>query len=101
MTTSQTVQRTYLTLALFNTLASSFIWGVNTLFLLEAGLTKTEAFGANAFFTAGMVLCDIPTGVIADTLGRRYSYLLGCFTLFVTTLIYFFLGRYHCPFWAW
>ena len=46
------IQRIYLTLTLGNTLAASFIWGVNTLFLLDAGLTNFEAFAANAFFTA-------------------------------------------------
>ena len=30
---SRRVQRTYLTLMLGNTLAASFIWGINTLFL--------------------------------------------------------------------
>ncbi|TMD30768.1 MAG: MFS transporter, partial [Chloroflexi bacterium] len=45
------VQRVYLVLTLVTTLAASFIWGVNTLFLLDAGLTNTEAFAANAFFT--------------------------------------------------
>jgi hypothetical protein len=49
-------QRIYLTLTLGNTLAASFIWGINTLFLLDAGLSNLEAFAANAFFTAGMVL---------------------------------------------
>ena len=43
------VQRTYLTLELFNTLAASLIWGINTLFLLDAGLSNLEAFAANAF----------------------------------------------------
>ena len=33
--TARTVQRTYLVLTLFTTLAASFIWGINTLFLLE------------------------------------------------------------------
>jgi hypothetical protein len=32
------IQRVYLTLLLGNTLAASFIWGINTLFLLDAGL---------------------------------------------------------------
>ena len=50
------IQRIYLTLTLGNTLAASFIWGVNTLFLLDAGLSNFEAFAANAFFTVGMVL---------------------------------------------
>ena len=41
------VQRTYLTLTLLVTLSASLIWGVNTLFLLDAGLSNTEAFLAN------------------------------------------------------
>ena len=60
-----------------NTLAASFIWGINTIFLLDAGLSNAEAFAANAFFTAGMVLFEVPTGIVADTIGRRVSYLLG------------------------
>ena len=51
--TARVVERTYLLLTLLTTLAASFIWGINTLFLLDAGLTNTEAFAANAFFTAG------------------------------------------------
>ena len=57
----------YFTLMLGNTLAASFIWGINTLFLLDAGLTNLEAFAANAFFTVGMVIFEVPTGVVADT----------------------------------
>ena len=43
-----------------NTLAASLIWGINTIFLLDAGLSNLEAFAANAFFTAGMVLFEVP-----------------------------------------
>jgi hypothetical protein len=53
------VQRVYLVLLLLHTLAASFIWGINTLFLLDAGLTNTQAFAANAFFTAGLVLFEV------------------------------------------
>ena len=98
---SRKVQRIYLTLQLFNTLAASLIWGINTLFLLDAGLTNTEAFAANASFTAGFVLFEIPTGVIADLRGRKVSYLLGVFTLAISTLIYLFMWRVSAPFWAW
>src|SRR4051794_24163214 len=77
MTTPRSIQRTYLVLLFGNTLAASFIWGINTIFLLDAGLSNLEAFAANAFFTAGMVLFEVPTGVVADTVGRRASYLLG------------------------
>ena len=98
---SSRIQRTYLTLMLGNTLAASFIWGINTIFLLDAGLSNFEAFTANAFFTAGMVLFEIPTGVVADTIGRRVSYLAGTVTLMVTTLLYVLLWQMEGPFWAW
>src|SRR5213595_2897800 len=86
---SRRVQREYLTLQLGNTLAASLIWGINTLFLLDAGLSNLGAFAANAFFTAGMVLFEVPTGVVADTWGRRASYLLGTITLSASTFIYY------------
>lgn len=95
------VQRTYLILMLGNTLAASFIWGINTLFLLDAGLSNLQAFAANAFFTAGMVVFEIPTGVVADTRGRRTSYLLGTLTLAGSTLLYWLLWRLDGAFWMW
>src|ERR687896_2139557 len=99
--TAGQILRTYVTLTLLSTFASSFIWGVNTLFLLDAGLSITETFAANAFFTAGMVLFEVPTGVVADTIGRRASYLLGTVTLTVSTLLYVLLWQVGAPFWAW
>src|SRR5438046_3164573 len=99
--TPRSIQRTYLLLLLGNTLAASFIWGINTIFLLDAGLSNLEAFAANAFFTAGMVLFEVPTGIVADTIGRRASYLLGTVTLAVTTLLYVLLWQLHAQFWAW
>jgi MFS family permease len=97
----RTVQRVYLVLMLFNTLAASFIWGINTLFLLDAGLSATAAFAANALFTAGMVVFEVPTGVVADTWGRRTSYLLGSLTLAVSTVLYWLAWQMQAPFWAW
>ncbi|HEY7473024.1 MAG TPA: MFS transporter [Gemmatimonadota bacterium] len=98
---SRKVQRVYLTLETLHTLAASFIWGINTLFLLDAGLSNSEAFAANAFFTAGLVLFEVPTGVVADTRGRRTSYLLGTLTLAAATLLYLWMWRISAPFWAW
>jgi MFS family permease len=83
-----------------NTLAASLIWGINTIFLLDAGLTNFEAFAANACFTAGMVLFEIPTGVVADRWGRRASFLCGTLTLAVTTGLYVLLWQLHSGF-AW
>lgn len=95
------VQRTYLALVVGNTLATAFIWGINTLFLLDAGLSNVEAFAANAFFTLGMVLFEVPTGVVADSRGRRASYLLGTVTLAASTVLYWVLWWVEGPFWAW
>src|SRR5688572_20505035 len=95
------VQRTYLLLTLLSTLAASFIWGINTLFLLDAGLNNAEAFAANAFFTAGMVVFEVPTGVLADTRGRRASYLLGAATLLLSTLLYLVMWQAEAPLWGW
>ena len=101
MPTPRSIQTTYLTLMFGNTLAASFIWGINTIFLLDAGLSNLEAFAANAFFTAGMVLFEVPTGVVADTIGRRVSYLLGTVTLALSTLLYVLLWQLEAPFWQW
>jgi MFS family permease len=95
------IQRTYLTLMLGNTLAASLIWGINTIFLLDAGLSNLEAFAANAFFTVGMLLFEVPTGIVADTVGRRASYLLGTLTLTASTLLYVLLWELGAPFWQW
>jgi MFS family permease len=82
------VVRAYLAISGLFTLSASVIWGVNTLFLLDAGLDIFEVFIANAAFTAGMVLFEIPTGVVADTSGRRRSFLLSAVILMIGTLGY-------------
>jgi MFS family permease len=101
MPTPGSIQRTYLMLLAGNTLAASLIWGINTIFLLDAGLSNLEAFAANAFFTAGMVIFEVPTGIVADTIGRRTSYLLGTLTLSASSLLYVMLWQIEATFWAW
>jgi len=82
------VIRSYLVISGLFTLSASLIWGINTLFLLDAGLSIFEVFVANAAFTAAMALFEIPTGVVADTRGRRASFLLSESTLALGTLAY-------------
>lgn len=95
------IQSIYLYLVLGNTLAASFIWGINTIFLLNAGLSNFQAFLANAFFTLGEVIFEVPTGIIADTYGRRLSYMLGALTLTASTLLYLWMWNIRGPFWGW
>ena len=82
------VIRSYLVINALFTLSASLIWGINTLFLLDAGLTIFEVFLANAAFTAAMALFEVPTGVVADTRGRRISFLFSEATLALGTLAY-------------
>ncbi len=97
----KSIQSIYLWLITGNTLAASFIWGINTIFLLDAGLSNFQAFAANAFFTLGQVIFEVPTGIIADTWGRRTSYLLGTVTLATSTFLYLVMWKIHGPFWGW
>ena len=80
--TPQQVIHSYRAIAGLYTLSASLIWGVNTLFLLEAGL---DILGV---FIASMALFEIPTGIVADTVGRRASFLLSVVIVFAGTLGY-------------
>ena len=92
--TSRHVERTYYLIAGVYTLSASLIWGVNTMFLLGAGLSLLQAFLANAIFTGSMALFEVPTGIVADTRGRRASFLLSVSLLIVGTLAYVAVGDY-------
>jgi MFS family permease len=87
------IVRTYYAIAGLFTLSAALIWGVNTLFLLDAGLDILEVFLANAAFTAGMVIFEIPTGLVADSVGRRLSFLFSAGTLALSTVAYLLVAR--------
>src|SRR5262245_5985937 len=80
--------RAYFVISGVYTLAASIIWGINTLFLLGAGLSLMQVFIANAVFTGAMALFEVPTGAVADTSGRRVSFLLSVAVLFIGTIAY-------------
>jgi len=98
---SRRIRTLYLVLSQFIWLPTSLIVGVNTLFLLDGGLDNVEAFAANAIYTLGLVLFEIPTGMVADTWGRRTSYLLGAGVQLVGNLLYFWMWYAKGPFWGW
>lgn len=98
---SRRVRNVYLVLSQFIWLPTSLIVGVNTLFLLDGGLSNVEAFAANAIYTLGLLLFEIPTGMVADTWGRRTSYLLGACVQLVGNLLYFWMWYAQGPFWGW
>src|SRR5262249_51191330 len=97
---AQRIIRTYLTLTgLFNS-ALALIWGVNTLFLLKAGLDIFHVMLVNAAFSFAEFFFEVPTGVVADTLGRRISLLFCLITLLGSTLAYVALPILHLGFWS-
>jgi MFS family permease len=86
--------------ALF-TLSASLIWAINTLFLIRAGgMSLALVFVINAGFTASQAVCEVPTGVIADTLGRKVSFLLSIGILIGSTLIYVLSAQLQWGFWG-
>ena len=91
--TSKQVERRYLVIAGIYNLSASLIWGINTLFLLNAGLDIFEVFITNGVFTASMSLFEIPTGVLADTRGRRASFLLSVIIILIGTLGYVWVAE--------
>jgi len=98
---SRRIRNRYLVLSQFVWLPTSLIVGVNTLFLLDGGLSNVEAFAANAIYTLGLVVFEIPTGMVADTWGRRTSYLLGAVVQLVGNVVYVWMWYSHGPFWGW
>jgi MFS family permease len=89
---AQRIIRTYYGVAATTTLAQSLIWGVNTLFLLSVGLDIFQVMLVNAAYTVAQVIFEVPTGVVADTVGRRASYLLAVGIILVSTLLYVGFG---------
>lgn len=51
----------------------------------KGGLDIFEVFVANAIFAAAMALFEVPTGLVADTRGRRLSFLLSLAILLTGT----------------
>lgn len=89
MATAERVARAYYAIAGVYTLSASLIWGINTLFLLRVGhLTLLQVFLADAVFTGSMAVFEVPTGMVADTKGRRFSFLLSISVLFAGTVWY-------------
>ena len=88
MTRSRAIVRSYLVLTGLFTLAASLMWAVNALFLLDAGLDIFQVFVVNAAFTVGLVRFEVPAGVVADSTGRRRSFLLSVLILIIGTIGY-------------
>ena len=74
---SKKVIRTYLWITALTTLSQSLIWGINTLFLLAAGMNIFQVMIINASYTAGQLIANnatagsitVPSFAIATSAG--------------------------------
>jgi MFS family permease len=89
------IVRTYLVLSAMFNASLALIWGVNTLFLMSAGLSIFQVMLVNATFSLGQFVFEVPTGVVADTIGRRASLLLCLATVLLGTLAYLAAAWLH------
>lgn len=66
---------------IFNVLKNLHFFGAVSVpfFLKRAGLDYTGMFLLETVFAVSMIVCEIPTGVVADRLGRKVSLFLGAF----------------------
>lgn len=83
-----------------------FIGGVIVpFFLVWGGITFTQIMLLQAWFMLWIFIFEIPTGTIADYLGRKYSLVLACIVHVIAVLIYssvpnFFIFMIGEFFWA-
>lgn len=91
----------YISSSLLFTLAASLIWATNTIFLMQVGgLSIFHVMLTNAIFLVASAVFEIPTGVIADTIGRKVSYLIGIGTILASTVLYVATPRLGWGFWG-
>ena len=82
------VLQTFYTLSVLLTFCLSLTWGVHALYLVNAGLTLQDLFWVTAFYSASVAAFEIPSGVVADIFGRRFSFMLSLSALAAGSLLF-------------
>ena len=78
----------YLILTGLTKFGMGFISAMYVTFLISKGLNLFEVNLVNFVFFVTMFICEIPTGVFADVFGRKASYVVSCFLLSFSMLLY-------------
>ena len=72
----------------FRLLATSYLYiPIFMLFQAERGLTFFEQLALGGLYSAVIIALEVPTGVLADRIGRRRSMLLGALAMVVACLL--------------
>ena len=94
-----TVWYLYETVATF---ASSLVFTVAAVYFVTVlHLSPLQLVLTGTAMELAVFVFEVPTGIVADTVGRRASYLLGTVTLTASTLFYVLLWQIEAPFWQW
>ncbi|MBT5337812.1 MFS transporter [Candidatus Falkowbacteria bacterium] len=67
----------------------AFHHAIYVLFLLDNGMDMYQVGLINFSFMVAVFLFEVPTGVVADFLGRKFSVVLGSFITGLATIVYF------------
>jgi len=65
-----------------------FVAPILTIFLLARGLSFTQVMFLEALFAAAVFLLEVPTGAVADLIGRKTSLIMGSLFYIVSLFIY-------------
>lgn len=73
---------------LFRLLATSYLWvPVSVLFPQSRGLSFEQVMLLSALYSVVIILVDVPTGALADRIGRKYSMLAGALAMVASGLV--------------
>lgn len=64
-------------------------------FILSKGLSFTEVMLLNSISSIALVVFEVPTGVIADRVGRKWSILIGAFFMAVSMILLAFAYNFY------
>ncbi|NQT50383.1 MFS transporter [Candidatus Kuenenbacteria bacterium] len=67
----------------------AFHHAIYVLFLIDNGMSMSQIGLINFAFLAGVFVFEVPTGVVADFFGRKFSVVLGTFVTGLGSLVYF------------
>ena len=67
-----------------------FFLPVDIIFFQERGLNLMEIFLINSIFSIGVAIFEVPTGAIADMIGRKKSLIFGVLTWILSYILFFY-----------
>lgn len=81
---------TYYLFEFLTILPTSLMFVTYVIFLRENNLSFSQVGLVNGMFMLGIVIFEIPTGIVADVFGRKFSILVGLGFQSLSMLVYYF-----------